>query len=707
MATQQDKGGKADNCWRCATRLDQPHDGVAPEPHGCGKGDCVRCPKCGSGICEYDPGVKAERTAKADKAAKLKGMAKNIANGNGAPAGGSGGSGGSGGDPKDPKDYLPAVDAFPLHVFPAAISRYIKETARAYGCPLDFPALAALVNAAAAVGNTREIEVKASYTVTAAIYAGVVAGPGATKTPVLKAVSAPVDRRQEELLTSFRRQWAKYQQAKEACDREAREERKNAKKAGKLKVYDPAAGPAGGLAQFDDQAAPGDRAGGLEKPFLRRVLSCDTTVEALCLILAENARGLLLKRDELVAWVRGMDMYRKGKGTDRQFYLSAYSGAPFVLDRKSNTDRIPIIVPRPFLCVLGGLAPDMLPEFEDEQGREDGFVDRILWSYPDVAKYVPWTEESVSEEAQQAWQNCLERLWALQACEQQGQFAPKAVGLLPAAKRAWIDFYNAITGETAADDFPARLVGPWRKLRDYGARLALVIHELRCACGECRNEEMVEEASVIAAAELIGYFKAHAVRVHAAMRGKTDLPEADAALVAAVAKLVTAENPRWAGNAKKLREDLGPHAGDARNLPRWPSSPEAMGHAIRRVAGHLAKDHGIKVTLPPASDKTRTLLIEKQPPKPPKPPEGGASHSTDMTCASGGSGQSQNPTAQTAQEDAASRAVRAVDPDANPKPPEAQPPKPEDVTDASGGLGGLGGSPGDGDDADEIEDDAI
>ena len=70
-------------------------------------------------------------------------------------------------------------------------------------------------------------------------------------------------------------------------------------------------------------------------------------------------------------------------------------GESFTLDRKSNLDGIPIIVPRPYLCVVGSLTPDMLVEFEDEQGREDGFVDRFLWTFPDVPKVVYWTAESV------------------------------------------------------------------------------------------------------------------------------------------------------------------------------------------------------------------------------------------------------------------------------------------------------------------------
>ena len=501
------------------------------------------------------------------------------------------------------------------------------------------------------------------------------------------------------MLREFRRDWAKYKQAKEEFDKEAKKSRTVArasqKQGSKLKLLDPADEVPEALKRLD---LP-------EKPVLLRIVSSDTTVEALCVILSENRRGLLLKRDELIAFVRGMDMYRKGKGTDRQFYMSAYSGESFTLDRKSNLDGIPIIVPWPYLCVVGCLTPDMLVEFEDEQGREDGFVDRFLWTFPDVAKVVYWTEESVSEESKRAWEGCLQKLWELKDREERpGQFAPNVVGLLPGAQKAWIEFYNAISSETGADDFPQKLIGPWRKLRDYGARLALVMHLLRVACGECVNAEMVEEVSVQAAVQLIDYFKSQTVRVHAAMSRKTELPEADRALVEAVAKLVVANGDRWAGNAKMLLEQLVPHAGEAVDLPRWPTSPEAMGHAIRRVAGHLAKDRRIKVNPPAPTDKTRTICIIRQPPKPPKPPSGGATSATQTTCDTGGSGQSQNPTAQTAQEEAENRAVRAVDPERNGKPPKAQPSERTGVADDEGGSGGLGGGV---EQSDDIEDEAL
>ena len=117
------------------------------------------------------------------------------------------------------------------------------------------------------------IDLKDDYRASAAIYAGIVADPGATKTPVLKFVSRPINRRQERLLREFRRDWAKYKQAKEEFDKEAKKSRAAAKesqkKGSKLKLLDPADEVPEALKRLDMP----------EKPVLLRLVSSDTTVE--------------------------------------------------------------------------------------------------------------------------------------------------------------------------------------------------------------------------------------------------------------------------------------------------------------------------------------------------------------------------------------------------------------------------------------------
>ena len=55
-----------------------------------------------------------------------------------------------------------------------------------------------------------------------------------------------------------------------------------------------------------------------------RVITMDTSTEALQRLLADNPRGLLHVRDELAGWLE-LDRYG-GNGADLSFYLECWNG---------------------------------------------------------------------------------------------------------------------------------------------------------------------------------------------------------------------------------------------------------------------------------------------------------------------------------------------------------------------------------------------
>jgi hypothetical protein len=65
-----------------------------------------------------------------------------------------------------------------------------------------------------------------------------------------------------------------------------------------------------------------------------QLYTTDATLEALIQLLHQNPRGLLFVRDELTAWVLGMNQYRGGRGADRQQWLSLWNGADLIVHRK-------------------------------------------------------------------------------------------------------------------------------------------------------------------------------------------------------------------------------------------------------------------------------------------------------------------------------------------------------------------------------------
>jgi hypothetical protein len=72
--------------------------------------------------------------------------------------------------------------------------------------------------------------------------------------------------------------------------------------------------------------------------------------------------------------------YRGGRGGDRQAFLSLWAVAPIKVDRKGQES---IFITEPVVSVTGGVQPEMLGELAEAAGRRDGFLERILWSFPE------------------------------------------------------------------------------------------------------------------------------------------------------------------------------------------------------------------------------------------------------------------------------------------------------------------------------------
>src|SRR5215218_4049698 len=104
-----------------------------------------------------------------------------------------------------------------------------------------------------------------------------------------------------------------------------------------------------------------------------------------------------------------MNQYKQGgKGADRQFWLSVHTNQPVSVDRKSAEE--PVIVPRPWVSVIGGIQPEVLPDFGTERG--DGLIDRFIAVYPEPL-IGHWTDDEISEEAHEAYRRTLGKLYRL------------------------------------------------------------------------------------------------------------------------------------------------------------------------------------------------------------------------------------------------------------------------------------------------------
>ncbi len=124
-----------------------------------------------------------------------------------------------------------------------------------------------------------------------------------------------------------------------------------------------------------------------EVPILRRYCTNDATAEKLGELLAQNPAGLLLFRDELVSWLRGLD--RDGREEARGFFLQGWNGTGgYTFDRIiRGTVRIDAVT----ISALGGIQPGPLARYVAEASSagvgNDGLLQRFqLLVWPDDAK---------------------------------------------------------------------------------------------------------------------------------------------------------------------------------------------------------------------------------------------------------------------------------------------------------------------------------
>jgi hypothetical protein len=369
-------------------------------------------------------------------------------------------------------------------------------------CPVDFVAVPLLAIGGGAVGASRAVELKPGWTERPSVYAAAVGRPGSAKSPALKAVAAHVYSRQARLKAEHDAAMREYELQKAAYDAAVKRSGRS-ESGGRLRIRRPE----------DDEAPAVPPPEKPVPPVLHRTYASDTTVEALAPVLAANPRGVTVIRDELTAWVAAMNQYKAGRGADRQFYLAAWAGEPLCVDRKGQGG-VPIIVPHPFLCVVGCLPPDMVGSLREKHNVSDGFLDRILFAYPDATPIAGHNDICVTDERAAAWRDTLDFLSGLNmAPNDGGGCRPYFVRLTPEGREAWKHFLDSHAAEMNGPDFPDGLLGPWSKFRGYGARLALILQLLRAAQKD-GTEETVDEQSVRGAARLVDYFKGHAAKVY-------------------------------------------------------------------------------------------------------------------------------------------------------------------------------------------------
>ena len=342
----------------------------------------------------------------------------------------------------------PNPTTFPIACLPGLLRRYAEEGARAVGVPVEMVALPLLVGAGATIGRHRSLVLKPGFQQIPVLFAAVVAPPGSAKSPAQSAALRPVRHLQHLAVEKYRRA---------------------------LQLHEADSG-AGKTAS---------------RPALDNLYTTDATMEAIAPMLTVSP-GLLVHFDELLAWTNGSNAYRSGKGADRQNWLSIWSCSPIKINRKTAD---PVYVSRPAVSVIGGIQPDVLGKLHDPSGGRDGFIERILWIFPDVQPAL-WTSATISE------RTLNEVLQLFGALRQPPADGSGVVELAHDALSIWIDWYN--DNQLKLPHLYGLEAGYASKLPIQVARLALILH---AASDPTCRQRMLAGQTMRDAIELGEYFR--------------------------------------------------------------------------------------------------------------------------------------------------------------------------------------------------------
>src|SRR5205807_3933001 len=91
-------------------------------------------------------------------------------------------------------------EPFPVDALPEPVRGFVAAAAKAIGCDSSYVALPLLTELAAAIGNTRRLQLKRGWTVPAILWTAIVGESGTAKTPAFKLVMRLIHERQRKAL---------------------------------------------------------------------------------------------------------------------------------------------------------------------------------------------------------------------------------------------------------------------------------------------------------------------------------------------------------------------------------------------------------------------------------------------------------------------------------------------------------------------------
>jgi putative DNA primase/helicase len=390
--------------------------------------------------------------------------------------------------------------------------------------PLEFVAVPAIVCVATVVGRRIGIHPKANddWLVVPNLWGAIIARPGMLKSPALGEALAPIRRLAAEAREDYNRRLQE-----DGVKLEALQAKELAIKDLLRQAYKGKRGHSADELQDTLRSVRVEIKDLKEGLFERRYIVNDSTTEKLGEILAVNPFGVLLERDELAGWLRGLE--REDRKSDREFFLEAWNGLnPYTYDR---IGRGTIHIPALCLSIVGGIQPAKLARFVAEAldggYAADGLLQRFqLLVWPEGLGEWRLVDRSPNVAARE---QAFGVYSGLDRCafnfEYSGDAGMRTLRFAGDAQELFNEWLTQLQGRLGSPDllpFPA-FESHLAKYRSLMPSLALLLHLVECV----GRDELgpVSLAAAELAADWCDYLELHARKIYAAELG-TDLAAA-------------------------------------------------------------------------------------------------------------------------------------------------------------------------------------
>jgi hypothetical protein len=367
-----------------------------------------------------------------------------------------------------PKDVIERVQ-FPIDVFPENLQKYLILSDKTLGLSIDFMGSSFLWMISLIIGNCIKIEVKKGWQEIATLWIAIVGKPGIGKTPSINQVIYPLREANARETREFTKQYAKWKEY-EGMDKKEK--------------------------QYAEE---------IQKPVNKQFLVNDITLEALVDLHEQNPNAVGIFKDELAGWFKDMNKYRQG--SDLEFWLSSWSGTSISLNRKTSKSAF---VEKPFLPVLGGIQPSVFEDFTTGSNKENGFVDRILISYPDLTvnsyndshmddQIIEWYRSYVLNLRDVVNKNLLK-------FNEKGEIESIVAKFDHKAEQEWKRIHDKITDIQNSDDENEYMKSMLPKQKSYIPRFALIMQFIWSSENEDYTVATIRKESLLRAERLSEYF---------------------------------------------------------------------------------------------------------------------------------------------------------------------------------------------------------